>query len=390
MTAKILKFNGLLVLMLFLLVNKGFTQTSGDLAYLRAQLQLQLDSIVQKGMLPGITLAVRWDRGHSLSLASGFADSETQEPMEPNSTMFAGSVGKTFVAALVLQLVDEGKLELDALAGNYLKNQAWYSQVPNSGAISIRMLLNHTAGIPEWAFQPGVWESMNKNPEKTWSPEERMEKVFALEAIHEAGKGWAYADSHYIILGAIIQEVTGNDYYNELKMRILDSIGLANTFQADQRYLAGLVPGYTSLSNELLLPKKVTVNHTYVINPQLEWTGGGLVTNVSDLCLWASVLWSGKLFKNETFKQMTTAAPYPTRLFENAGYGLGCFIGNTKGINYYGHTGFVPGYITFVQYLPEYGVSVAMQFNSDASHNELYMKESFNSIKIKILSVAAH
>ena len=375
----------ILAILLMLMPETVSSQATDTRVLLTDNLQHKLDSITQKGLVPGVTFAVCFSNGQTTSLASGYADVELQQPMKPNSIMFTGSVGKTFVAAIILQLVDEGSLVLDELASKYLDGQAWFHQIPNAQSITIRMLLNHTAGIPEWAFQPGVWESVHNDPDKTWTAEERMSKVIGLQPSNPAGKGWSYADSHYIILGAIIEQLTGNDYYNELSKRILKPYGLTNTTPAVQRFLPGLVAGYTSLSNELLLPKKVAENQTYAFNPQLEWTGGGLVTNVSDLCVWAKIVWSGKLFAQHTYNQMITAVPFKTGLFEDAGYGLGCFVGSTNGTSYYGHTGFVPGYITFVQYIPEFGVSLAMQFTSDASHTDVYMKQFFNTLKETIL-----
>ena len=260
----------ILAIFLVLMPETVSSQATDTRVLLTPNLQHKLDSITQKGLVPGVTFAVRFSNGQTTSLASGFADVELQQPMKPNSIMFSGSVGKTYVAAIVLQLVDEGRLGLDELAGKYLEGQAWFHQLPNAQSITIRMLLNHTAGIPEWAFQPGVWESVHNHPDKTWTAQERMSKVIGLQPSNPAGKGWSYADSHYIVLGAIIEQLTGNDFYNELSKRILKHYGLTNTTPAIQRLLPGLVAGYTSLSNEFLFPKKITENQTNAFIPQLK------------------------------------------------------------------------------------------------------------------------
>lgn len=83
---------------------------------------------------------------------------------------------------------------------------------------------------------------------------------------------------------------------------------------------------------------------------------------------------------------MLTPAPHETILFEKAGYGLGSFIGQTDGVTYYGHTGFTPGYITYLQYIPEYGIAIAMQVNDDSSHSNFSLKEYFNTIKEIVLN----
>jgi D-alanyl-D-alanine carboxypeptidase len=106
---------------------------------------------------------------------------------------------------------------------------------------------------------------------------------------------------------------------------------------------------------------------------------------VSDLTLWACQLYGGRVLKPETLRLMLTPAPYETTLFENAGYGLGTFIGETDGVRYYGHTGFAPGYITYVQYLPDYRIALAFQVNDDSSHENFSLKQYFNTLKKVVL-----
>ena len=113
----------------------------------------------------------------------------------------------------------------------------------------------------------------------------------------------------------------------------------------------------------------------------MEWTGGGLAASVSDLSLWISQLYGGNVLKPESMKLMLTPAPFRTTLFEDAKYGLGSFIAESDGITYYGHTGFMPGYITFVQYLPGYNIAIAFQVNDDSSHDNFSLKAYFNTIR---------
>lgn len=130
-------------------------------------------------------------------------------------------------------------------------------------------------------------------------------------------------------------------------------------------------------------------NGKYAFNPQMEWNGGGLASTVSDLSLWVKLLYSGNVLKPETKKMLLTPAPYKTTLFENAAYGLGCIMGETDGIKHLGHTGFVPGYITIVQFIPKYDLSIAFQFNSDKLHGDL-SKLIFNKLKNIIIENGRH
>ncbi len=349
------------------------------------RLQIILDSLTGTGVIPGITFAVRLNDGSLLSLASGFSDQEERTMMKPDALIFSGSVGKTYVAALVLKLQEKGLLKISDKAGKYLEGEDWFGMVPNASEMTLEMLLNHTAGVPEYVYDRTIWETLRQNPDKTWSVAERLSFVSGHSPSNPAGKGWAYADSHYILLGLIIEKVTSKDYYDVLNEMILHPCHLKNTRPATRRSFPGLPAGYTALADEMLLPEKVCTKGLYAFNPQLEWTGGGLVTTVSDLCLWASELYGGKVVSKKSLESMTTPAPLKTTLVENAGYGLGCFVGENNGVRYYGHTGFVPGYITILHYLPDRRISMAMQFNCDKLHGK-EATQLFNILKNTILN----
>ena len=348
-------------------------------------LQARLDSLTGNHLVPGATLSVRFSDGTNISLASGLADVENKIPMKPDDIMFSGSVGKTYVAAVVLKLYEQGLIDLKAKALDYLRDTAWFSGVPNAPDITVEMLLNHTAGIPEYVYQGEIWQAIKENPDKEWSVKERLSYIMDESPVNPAGKGWAYADSHYLILGLVIEKVTGQSYYDVLDELILGPCNLRHTFHSDTRTIPGLVPGYTNLTEVFQLPHKVLNDNKYAFNPQMEWTGGGLAASVSDLSLWISQLYGGDVLKPESMKLMLTPAPFRTTLFEDAKYGLGSFIAVSEGVTYYGHTGFMPGYITFVQYLPGYNIAIAFQVNDDSSHDNFSLKAYFNTIR-KVVS----
>ncbi len=349
--------------------------------------QVILDALTASGTIPGATLCIRYGDGRTISLASGFSDREQRIPMQPDDRMFSGSVGKTYVAALILKLQEQGLLDIGDKALKYLSGEDWFQKVPNAPEITLEMLLNHTAGVPEYVYDRGIWQIMKENPDKTWSVEERLSYVSGKQPANAAGKGWSYADSHYLLLGLVIENVTGKEYYRVLDELILKPCTLSNTKPAVGRKLPGLVPGYTSLTEEMQLPAKVCTNSTYAFNPQLEWTGGGLVTSVSDLARWGQLLYGGKVLTPEMLTLMTTPAPFPAALPFDAKYGLGCFIGGSGDTRWYGHTGFVPGYITILQFFPVPSVALAMQVNADAVHGKA-ARECFEKIRRIVLESA--
>lgn len=348
-------------------------------------LQAKLDSLTDNRLVPGATLSVRFSDGTNISLASGLADVENEIAMRPDDIMLSGSVGKTYVAAVVLKLYEQGLIGLKEKAIVYLKDADWFQGVQNAPDITVEMLLNHTAGIPEYVYQEELWQAISENRDKEWSVEERLAFISDKPPTNPPGEGWAYADSHYLVLGLIIEKVTGRTYYELLDEMILGPCNLKRTFHSDRRSIPELIPGYTNLTEEFFLPHRVLNDNMYAFNPQMEWTGGGLASSVSDLTLWISQLYGGSVLKPETLKLMLTPAPHKTTLFEDAGYGLGSFIAETDGVKYYGHTGFSPGYITYAQYLPDYKISLAMQVNDDSSHDNFSLKEYFNTIKQVVL-----
>jgi D-alanyl-D-alanine carboxypeptidase len=334
-----------------------------DLDRLTQELQLQLDKLTAPQELHGATLAVVLADGREICLASGLADFEKKKKMTPEARMFSGSIGKTYVAALVLQLAEEHKLDLDDPVKPYFKGEKWYAQLPNGEAITLRMLLNHTAGIPEYAAKAALWAEVKKLPDKIWQPVERLNFILGDKPLNAPGQAWHYADTHYIILGMIIEKITGNTYYDELEKRILKPLKLLRTTPADKRNIDGLAPGYSLLGKPFFFSGKVVAdNGQYMFNPQLEWTGGGLVTTSRELAWWAKYLYEGKAFNPDSLQKMLTAVDSG----EGFRYGLAVFIWNSDFGTSYGHSGFVPGYNSIMEYVPDYRFSVALQFNSDS------------------------
>lgn len=359
---------------------------TNSLVEMTSLLQARLDSLTENQIVPGVTLSVRFGDGTNISLASGLADVENKIVMKPDDIMLSGSVGKTYVSAVVLKLYELGLIDLKAKAVSYLQDTDWFKNIRNAPDITVEMLLNHTAGIPEYVYQKELWEAIKGNPDKEWSVEERLGFISDRPPVNPPGERWAYADSHYLILGLVIEKVTGRTYYEVLDELILGPCNLKHTFHSDRRSIPGLIPGYTNLTEKFQLPHRVLNDNKYAFNPQMEWTGGGLASSVSDLTQWARQLYGGSVLKPETLKLMLTPAQYKTNLFEDAKYGLGSFIAETDGVTWYGHTGFSPGYITYVQYLPDYNIALALQVNDDSSHDNFSLKKYFNTIKKVVLN----
>lgn len=325
------------------------------------KLQLLLDSLQTTGNFPGLSLAIVKKDNSLIALVSGYSDKEKNRKLKTSDRMLQGSVGKTYVSAIALQLIKKGKIKLEEKVSTYLGVHEWYSKIPDAAAITVRMLMNHTSGITRYEFKEQFLKDLTANPGKVWLPEELVSYVWDEKAPFNAGEGWDYSDTNYILLGMIIEKVTGEKYYDLLKKNILTPFNLLNTLPSDSRNLKGLVQGYAGDANEFGgKDKMIGPDGLFIINPQFEWTGGGIYSTTSDLAKWGKLLYEGKVV--ETALLFSSAVP--AKLGKDTKYALGVIIRSTSSGIAYGHSGFFPGYMTELFYFPEYRMSVAIQCNS--------------------------
>jgi D-alanyl-D-alanine carboxypeptidase len=332
---------------------------------LHQQLQEKFDALHTAGNFPGATAGFAFADGTSFGLATGFSDRKAKKPMTPNDLMLQGSVGKTYVAAVVMQLVHEKKFALDDLIEKFLGKEKWFARLPNANEITVRMLMNHTSGLVRYEFKEGFIRDLTANPDKVWKPEELISYVFGSNPPFAAGQGWEYSDTNYIVLGLIIERVTKSAYYEQAKTRLLKPLKLDRTVPSDSRLIPGLIQGYAGRQNPFGGTDEMIVGGKFAINPQFEWCGGGMASTSRDLARWAKSLYEGRAFNRALLGEMLEGVA--ARLGPEAKYGLGVIIRPTPlGISY-GHSGFFPGYLTDMMYFPDHKFAVAVQVNTSAS-----------------------
>ena len=332
-------------------------------ADLRQELQQVLEEWHRSGKFPGATVGVVLAHGEVISLAVGNSDREDQTAMRPADRMLAGSTGKTFAAATALQLVSEGKIGLDDKVSKYLGSEPWFSRLPNASDITVRQLMNHTSGLVRYEFKEQFTKDLTANPDKVWRPEELVAYLFDEKAPFEAGKGWDYSDTNYIVLGMIIEKVTGEAFYDEAKRRLIKPLKLTATIPQDRRKIKGLIQGYAGANNPFGGTDAMISGGRFAINPQFEWTGGGWATNSTDLAKWAKALYEGRAFDRALLGEMLGGVEAPM-LGKTTKYGLGVIIRQTAAGTSYGHSGFFPGYMTDMMYFPDKRIAVAVQVNT--------------------------
>ena len=339
-----------------------------DLSVLRERLKSKLSELHQGATFPGAILGFVLPDGRSGSVSVGLADVEQKTALKPSDRMLAGSIGKTYVSAVMLQLVEEGKVNLDTRIERWFRGDSWFPRVPNAKDITLRMLMNHSSGIPEHVLNKDFIAEMRKDPDRIWKPEELLTYILDAKPLFPAGKGWSYADTNYILVGMIYERITRKTVYGEVQRRILTPLKLERTIPSDRRVLTDVITGYSMPNSPFGFEGRVIVDGKFIINPQMEWTGGGFASTAEDLARWAKLLYEGKVLRDETLAQMLEGVAANEGRGSGAGnkYGLAVQIRPSEFGVSYGHGGWFPGYISEMEYFPQHKVAVAVQFNTDA------------------------
>lgn len=161
----------------------------------------------------------------------------------------------------------------------------------------------------------------------------------------------------------IFERASGRTVYGEVARRILKPLRLKGTTPSDSRLIFGLIPGYVSPNGPFGFEGRTIIDGEFVINPQMEWCGGGFASTAEDLAKWARLLYEGRVLRQGTLEQLLDGVPAKTG--EGHKYGLGAQVRRTDWGVTYGHGGWFPGYLSEVEYFPKQRMAIAVQFNTD-------------------------
>lgn len=293
--------------------------------------QAALDAARATGGAYGVTFAAVRD-GQLLWAGSSGLERDGRTPLRPSTPLVIGSVTKTFVAAAILQLVEEGRLQLDDAVRAHLSELGGLSD-----EITIAQLLDHTSGLAD-VFNEETRRGLEKHPEHAWTTAEVLETLHA--PWYEPGDGWAYANTNYYLLGLVVERVTDATLAEELERRFLTPLGLEATSLLDGRTGTGpLAPAWTTIF----------------------WGSGAMSASAADVARWGDALYAGGVLTPESRAAMLELNDHD--------YGLGVQkveVGATMG---YGHTGLLNTYTTLLFHVPEERVTVALLVNR--SHVDL-------------------
>jgi D-alanyl-D-alanine carboxypeptidase len=303
---------------------------SDDDAALRAALQ----AVVDAGATGAVGLV---DDGADVSAAAvGAARLDPRRPLRVQDEVRVGSITKTVIATITLQLVGEGRLRLGDTVERWLPGM-----VPNGSAITIRMLLNHTSGIFDYVADADWNAAVLANPYRYWSPEELVAVGTAHPPLFPPGHGLAYSNTGYILIGLVLEKVTGQPVQDLVTQRVVQPLRLHDTFFATSaRFRGPYAHGYfpPSLTGDGYLD-------TSSWPPSFAWTAGALVSTAPDLARFYQALLSGRLLSPVLMHEMTTTVTGPD--YPGFGIGLGIWAVATPCGTVWGHEGGIPGYKSF-------------------------------------------
>ena len=303
----------------------------------RAELQRQLDAIVKAGA-PGALARVE-DEAGSWSGVSGVGDTTNRAPMRRANRFRIGSVTKSMLAAVVLQLVAERRLGLRDTVNRWLPGLLR----KNADGIEIRHLLQHTSGIYDYTRDLIVSPlDIERVCRTRYTPRQLVAIANRHDPAFEPGSRWEYSNTNYIVLGLLVEKVTGGRAGGALKRRVLDRVRMPKTYfpMTEPSIKSPHARGYMSLDPLSLGPLKRDVTRC---NPSVAWTAGAAIATAPELTRFWRALLRARLVSPRLLRVMKRTVP----ALQGMRYGLGVAAVDTPcGVRIWGHTGGFPGWVT--------------------------------------------
>jgi D-alanyl-D-alanine carboxypeptidase len=312
-----------------------------------------LERIVADGV-PGAVGAARRG-GQVVVAASGIADVTTGQPIAADDRFRVGSIVKTLVATVVLQLAGEHRLRLGDSVAQWLPGL-----VPHGQAITLRELLQHTSGIFDYFNDPSFEQAFKADPTRAWQPGTLIRIAVAHPPLFPPGTSFAYSNTDYVLLGLVIEKATGQRLARELRDRIFTPLGLQHTSLPFAQVMPPQPYAHGYLLDQPGAPGPVDLTQ---VSPSISWAAGGLLSTAPDLARFYTALLTGRLLPPSLLRQMLTTVPTGP----GTGYGLGIISLQTPCGTAWGHNGNFPGYTSNAFTTPGGARQVVVLINATAS-----------------------
>jgi D-alanyl-D-alanine carboxypeptidase len=340
--------------------------------------QRQIDQAVQRVMkqanVPGVSVGI-WtpDKGRYVK-SFGVADKSTGEKMRPDLYMRIGSETKTFTVTALLELVDEGRIGLDDTIDKYVDG------VPNGNKITLRQLAGMRSGLFNYSEDDDFFKALTSDPQREFTPQQLLDYSFKHPVLFPPGQKFSYCNTNLILLGLVVEKISGQRLADYIQEHVLDPVGLDDTlFPKGNEFPEPHAQGYTNQTAS----GKVEVSTDW--NPSWGWAAGAMISTLENLRVWARTVATGELPDGEplispvTQKQRLTTPP---TTIPGAGYGLGIF--NVQG--WIGHNGSLPGYESLTIYLPSAQATLVVVLNTDINHQNQEPSTLFGDAITTIIS----
>ncbi|MEU2130289.1 serine hydrolase domain-containing protein [Streptomyces sp. NPDC018352] len=298
--------------------------------------QQALNTLVRDDGMPAALASVEDRNGHTRTYTAGVADLATGSKVPRDGQVRIGSNTKAFTAVVVLQLVGEGKIGLDAYVDTYLPGLVRGEGI-DGRRITVRQLLQHTSGLPDYGMHIDDDELRHRH----FEPRELIDIALRYKADAAPGETWGYSNTNYVLAGLIVQKVTGRPLAEEIDRRVIKRIGLRHTYfpaPGDVTIREPHPHGYHRS------PEDGPLRDFTEIDPSAGWAAGQLISTNSDLNRFFTALLAGRLLPAAQLAEMRTTVPAGT---SGLRYGLGLTSRPLPcGGVYWGHGGDIPGYET--------------------------------------------
>ena len=300
-----------------------------------------IKSAMAKQKIPGVALLITRNDKVVKTAAFGKADLELGVPMKADMLFESGSIGKTFTSAVIMQLWEQGKIDLEDPVSKYIEHTS-----DNWKDIKIRNLLGQTSGLKDYALVPGIGLADH------WTTEQWFAKMTTLGLDFPTGSAWAYSNSNYLLLGLVAEKIAGKAIEPLIMERILKPLEMKNSVVSDgDPIIPNRAKGYWETDGNLI--NGIKIGHGY--------GDGGWINTCEDLARFERALREGKVVKPETLKLMRTPGVLPTG--RKTPYGFGWFVRTTNGHQFISHGGNTGGYGCSISRVVDKNLTVVVMTN---------------------------
>lgn len=289
----------------------------------------------------GATLSVRIPGSDDVHVASGLDDLDPQTPMPTDGTFRIASITKTFVAATALELVEEGRLSLTDTV------EAWIPELPNAEEITLGMLLDHTAGLGDDAFEDIV-RTLVADPARSYAPEDALAMWLEPSPVSPPGHSFAYSNPGYMAVGLVIERELDQDLATVIEERFVRPLELSDTVLGDESTTASRHAWFNENwfsdggSNRLIDLRELPQDSSAT----LSWAAGGMISSSTDLLDWGEALYTGEVLGEQSTATMLEM-PNSYREYQRYGVGVMGFCQQedcqANEVELVGHRGWFPG-----------------------------------------------